>query len=222
MPNCPSQGVVVTVNGEEIPTVNDGVESRFSTDGPAKINRISEINFPLSWDNEDIQGKIDAFDANSQSGYDTASVFWQHARGGEYVSRHYGYVRGVGGAGGSGVGKFFIDDPSSMVTAIPFSKKYDEPNVGTVLQDVLDEFNANTPFNAAIGSADIQKLDAIDTSTGLAGAVGNFLEGDIVEGFQTALQTNKSQAKTSKTFKANEHTLKDALDWITNVGGGDW
>jgi hypothetical protein len=221
MNTCPGMRVRVFVNGEQIPTTE--VESRFSPHGPASVNRLSEVRYPLEWEGVDYQSKIDAFDPNNQSDYDTASVFWQNVRNSDYVGRHYGFVRGVGGTDTQGVGKLYIEGPSNLVTAIPFSKKYDEPTTTTVLNDVIDEFNANTPFSVGLGSVDRQPIEGAELFDDIIPAVGR----DLVEDnggplFENTRSAISREMKTSKTFTANEDTLKSVLTWLSEVSGGEW
>lgn len=219
----------VFVNGgQEIPTTE--VESRFSNSGSLSVNRISEVKFPFEWQGEDIQGKIKAYSGSNQESWDTASVFWQNVRNGQYTSRHYGFIRGAGSAGtGNGVGKFFIEDPATLFSTISFSKKYDEPSTGTVLNDVVDEFNANTPFDLSLGSVDIQTLEGAELYDDILPAVGQDLvendgsfgsdDGPLFENTRSAIG---KEMKTSKSFKGNEHTLADVMSWLCRVSNSIW
>lgn len=219
---CMGQGVAVRVGGEFIPTTD--VETRISTDGPAKINRLTEVKFPLTWDGEDIIGRISGFEPSSQSDFDTATIFWQNPRTNSFVARHHGFVRGVSGSSenNSGVGRLYVDDPSSMVTAIPFSESYDGPSTATVLSDVIEEFNAHTPFNTSLGASDVENIQGADAASLTGELFTDFATLDFAGAVQTAASAVGEEMKSSKTFKSNTHTLKDALDWVAKVGGGDW
>lgn len=229
MDTCPAMRVRVFVNGgQEIPTTE--VESRFEPAGNCLVNRISEVKHPLEWQGQDIQGKISAYEGENQSGWDTASVFWQNVRNGQYTSRHYGFIRGAGPAGdGNGVGKFFIEDPVNLFSSCSFSKKYDEPSTGTVLNDVVEEFNANTPFDLSLGSVDVETLEGAELFDDILPAVGQDLvendgsfgsdEGPLFENTRSAISR---EMKTSKSFKANEHTLKDVMSWLCRVSQANY
>lgn len=215
METCPGQRVRVFVDGTEIPTTE--VETRFTGSSHCRVNRISEVNFPLEWRGNDIAGQIQDFDPNNQSDYSMASVFWQDVRGGEYFGRHYGFIRGVGGTKKQGEGRLYIEDPVALMTAIEFSKRYSKPTTKTVLNDVATKFSNNTPFDVSLGSVDIETIDGPDT-TDIAGSIADyFISGDIKSLAKSVKQTNK-ELQTSKSFKENEHTLKDVMTWLINVG----
>ena len=215
------------MNGEEIPTTE--VESRFEPAKSVLVNRISEVKFPLEWRKEDIQGKINAYSGDQQSQWDTASVFWQNVRNSQYTSRHYGFIRGAGPADKQGVGKFFIEDPVSLFNTISYSGRYDEPSTGTVLNDVVDSFNENTPFDLSLGSVDIKTLEGAELYDDILPAVGQDLvendgsfgsdDGPLFENTRSAIE---KEMKTSKAFKSNEHTLADVMEWICRIGEGNW
>jgi len=206
--SCSDARVRVEVDGTEIPTTS--VETTVSTDGNADITKITEVKYPLKWGGKDIASQITAFSPNSEATYSKATVSFQNVRsgkGGDYYDVHYGFVRGGGGTDKSGEGKFYVDDPSSMFSSIPFSGKYDRPSVGTVLKDVVSEFNANSPFNASAGSVDNETV-ADD------GILSTFLRFGF--GIPGAILAN------SKSFKSNRHTLADVMKWVTETENGRW
>ncbi|WP_152420447.1 hypothetical protein [Halococcus thailandensis] len=220
------------MNGEEIPTTE--VESRFEPAKSILVNRISEVKHPLEWQGEDIQGKVNAYQGDQQGQWDTASVFWQNVRNSEYVSRHYGFIRGAGPAGDEqGVGKLMIEDPVTLFSTVPFSKRYDEPSTGTVLNDVVDEFNANTPFDLSLGSVDIEKIEGADLWGDIVAGAVEDVGDDVVGGLLGETNTDGQifgntrsaigrEMKTSKSFKSNEHTIKSAMDWLSRISRGNY
>ena len=229
-------------SGVTIPVVNKGIETRISSSGIGKQTKISEVHFPYEWSGVDYASKVSAFKPNQQSDYDIANVWFQDVRSERWLLVHRGFVRGVGPSSEAGIGRMMIDTPENMTSAIPVSERYVKPDSVNVLQDCVDYFNKNTPFDASLGSVDsidfggqevrerylgedtanVGQGDNIgeqigDAATDIGRVLGRFVQPDT---YIDAISGDTIQ--TTKSFKANEHTLRDILKWVTATAGGDW
>lgn len=216
---CSGMRVRLTINGTNIPTVNQGVTTEISNssqkNGP-DLTRLTEAFVPLEWKDEDITSGIQAFDPTSQSNYDKATVEWQHVRNpGTWTKAHRGFVRGVSGSESTGVARVIISDPASLMTAIPFSGKYNYPSTDKVFNDVVQEFNENSIFNAAVSMSASREVD------GGGGGGTSIIEGAISD-LSFGLLGEGSNLQDQKTFKKNRHSCADVLDWATEAAGGKW
>lgn len=211
---CSDQRVRVDVNGTYIPTVEDGVTTEVTSDAQqsgADITRLSEVFVPIEWKDEQITSSIQSFDPTSQSGYDKVLIEWQNVRQGTWTNVHRGFVRGVSGTSDMGVARMIVGDPADLLSAIPFSKRYELPTVQEIFNDVITEFNQNTPFFAEFGGT--PSRDVSGGGDPIEGLISDMTFGFLGEG------TNLDD-KT--TFKSNRHSCADALNWATSVSGGKW
>lgn len=206
---CSDQRVRVIIEEEEVPTTNVVTEvSNDAQKSGADVTRLTEANIPLSWKDENIVSNIESFDPTSQSSYDRATVLFQNVRQGGWESVHRGFIRGVSGSDTTGVGRVIIQDPAALTSAIPFSNRYTESvSVGEVFNDVASTIRQNSVFNP---QPRLSTSRTVNTSGAGAEYVSNSSYG---------VGTNVAD---TKAFKSNRHTCADALNWVTDSGGGRW
>lgn len=214
--DCPDKRVRVFIHGGgrdmlEIPTTF--VQAHESTEGPASTNQMTEVRFPAEWEHRDVVSHIDAFDPDTQQGYDRVLIQFQDVQSSEWYDYQYGYVRSVGGADTTGVMKFWVADPSSITTAISYGARYTGSTYFTyVIEDILNRFANESVFS------NVQLLDPDDViedvDVGDANATGLVRSTD-VSGGDEAVTVNK-------TFKSNQYTVADAFNWVAKVTDSDW
>lgn len=228
-------------SGVTLPIVNKGCETRISASGIGKQTKITECHFPYEWKGVDYASKVSSFQPNQQTDYDLANVWFQDVRSGRWLLVHRGFVRGVGPSS-DGIGRMMVDAPENMTSSIPVSQRYVKPNSVDVLQDCVEYFNEHTPFDATLGSVDsidfggqevrerylgedtanVGQGDTIgeqvgDAATDIGRVLGRFIRPDT---YIDAVSGDTIQ--TTKSFKSNEHTLRDILDWVCETAGGNW
>lgn len=224
---CDDQRVRVKVNGgDPIPTTH--AETSVSTDSQKKsaaITRLSEVKLPTEWKDQRITDSIRSFNPDSQGAYDKVTLEYQDVRSGQWYKEHRGFVRGVSGASKMGVAKMIISDPATLLSAIPFSKKYEDATPQKVFNDVADKFRQSSPFNPVVSGAPNRSVGAGGSSIG-GDFIGNTME-TISEATDALGLTNtgaedKGNPKDVHTFHANRHTCADALNWICNITNARW
>lgn len=191
---CGPPDTLVSVGGVFIPTTY--VQTTVAEDGVTDVVRLTEVKFPTEMDGMSVVDHIDAFEPSSQSEYDVASVYYKDRVSGGWFLEQKGWVRGVGPTNEIGEGKMWVDDPSNLLTGIPFSRAYSDATLGTVLRDVRDEFEEYTIFDSVEVDASGLDLLFLDDE--------NFVESGLENIFE------------QKSFTANRHTLVDALNWATS------
>jgi hypothetical protein len=221
-PRCEDSRVEVRVEEETIPTTN--VRTEVSSDAQksgADITRLTEIKLPLSWRGENIVDSIDSFDPANQSSYDRVTILFQSVRVESWVKVHRGFVRGVSGAESMNVGRMIVQDVAALTTAIPFSETYDRPSLGQVFKDVADTIRGNSVFNpqfSNLSGRDVSGEGGLDKMGETEAFVADSSYG--VGAYNP--QGKYNQIPDKKSFKSNRHSCADALNWVTDVGGGKW
>lgn len=213
---CADQRVRVDVNGEYVPTVDKGVTTEISSDAQqsgADITRLSEVHLPIEWRDKQITSGIQSFDPASQSGYDKVLIEWQNVRDGSWTNVHRGFVRGVSGVDSMNVARMIVSDPADLMSAVPFSKSYNRPTAQELFEDVIAEFNSNTPFTAEFGGTPSRDVSGSQDGSVIGGLVSDMSFGFLGEG------TNLDDVTS---FQSNRHSCADVLNWATDVSGGKW
>lgn len=202
--------VAVVVDGVWIPTTF--VQTTVANDGVLDQVRLTEVKFPTEWEGKSVVDHIKQFEPGEQSGYSIGKVYYREELSQQWFLVHRGWVRGVGGTNTTGVSKLWLDDPSNFLTAIPFSRAYEDPTTRTVTTDIIDEFTDNTVFDdVRVGAPIPQSLDAEEFVFSIALATNN-----IPKAIELALA---DLLTTTKTFKSNRHTLADAVNYVAELTG---
>lgn len=220
--SCPGQRVVLVIDGTTIPTVE--IETFHNKDGVADRNTFTRAIVPTSWEGQDILSDVNVF--GSDDGYfDAADIYWQDASQGTWVHNQSGYVRAKGGGPQTGTAKLILGGWSQLFTAIRFSKTYDSPTVGTVLNDVTSTVNEKVPISLSatgIGSpSSIQEPDDPIGATGPTG-IGGGVDDDITVLDMDNTSFENDTIQTTKNFVYNRHTLKDVMEWLCGEANARW
>lgn len=204
---CPQKQARVLVDGVSIPVTSVTTEMR--DEGASNIGRLTEVRFPYRWSDISVVDYINSF-GDDQQGYDTALVQFKDA-GGNWIDVHTGFVRGVSGTNKTGVGRMIVAGPEALVTAVPYSERYDGPTVRQVFEDVASELESKTPFSISVTGVSDRTLsqDAAPFSA-FTKPVFNFLDKEM------------PQEKAFKQFQKNRHTANNVLNWVVKLNGGKW
>ncbi|QCS42870.1 hypothetical protein [Natrinema versiforme] len=208
----------VVVNGNDIPTINEGVISKARIDGPMDINRLTEVYFPVEWQGHDISEAIKALDLDKESIWEPVDVKLLDPESDPDNPRYITYHRGfpiAQGAGSKGTleRKLRIADPAQLLEGIPFSKSYNyDAKVGDILEDIATKVEENQDIFTDVAHTQIDQILSTQIEEEyeawgkpIAEPIGDLLG-----------------ASTVKTFKENKHSLKDAMKYVSKQVNGEF
>lgn len=224
---CPDQRVVVTIDGNPIPTTR--VETEMSLDGVANKNIYADVTFPTTWRNEDIIGGISAF-GDVSTPYSQANVYYQDPNMDTWALVLDGYVRSVGGTNTSGTARLIIGGWEQFFSAIPFSGSYDDPTISTIISDVTSTFAEQTPIS--LSTAGVSEGQTVDSGVPDGHPVHTVIGGGAAITYEAAsylgiIEQNENSIteealQLTKHFKKNRNTLKDVMEWLCEQIDARW
>lgn len=211
----------VYVDGEEIPVINKGVKTQSRSDGPLDINKISDVYFPLEWQGEDIAGDIDAYhpDEDQRKVWQPVEIKYLLPETDEYITYHRGFAMGYGaGSKGTLERRLRVGDPGMLLSNIPFSKRYSRgASIGDILTDLISKFNNHQDVFDVVDVEYISQ-DVFADSTTVEDRPAGY---KAVTNLLTQSVTDFFTGSGKKNFKNNRHTLRDAINFVTQRLDGD-
>lgn len=222
--------VRVYVDGEEIPVINEGVKTQSRIDGPLDINKVSDVYFPIEWQDVNIAEKIDAYapDDGDRDVWQPVDVKFLHPDTDEYITYHRGFSMAYGaGSKGTLERKLRVGDPGMLLNNTPFTASYgNDATLGDVLRDLIDEFNSHQDVFEVTDVAYIDQLvnddlerDAFEGDGFLEKVTDIYSPDSIID--RVSNIGNELGITSEKSFKKNRDTLKDVMDFVTKKVDGE-